>query len=269
MLKRSIFLFFVGLVYLPLWPADILHYYGVYIAIGVLFLFVKPRYFWIAMAVAVIGFHVMLFTLNYNAGWDWEVLEYPEFWPADGFLRNMFFNGFHPVFPWISFLFFGMWIGRQNLTEPKARRKLLKLGIAVFVVSQSISFLLLPDGLSDNMLFLVGTGPMPPVLFYPIVAGSLALVILILCMEFTEKWKNTVLERWMVPLGQLALSHYFGHVVIGMGLLVIMEMLHEQDLAFSIMFTTGYAIFATVSSYLWKKRFKRGPLETVMRKFSS
>ncbi len=44
--KRSVFLFVVGLLYIPLWPADILHFYGVYIAIAALFLTISDRQLW-------------------------------------------------------------------------------------------------------------------------------------------------------------------------------------------------------------------------------
>ena len=34
LLKRALFLFIFGLLYTPIWPADILHFYGVYIALA-------------------------------------------------------------------------------------------------------------------------------------------------------------------------------------------------------------------------------------------
>ena len=38
LLSRAFFFFVVGLVYWPIWPADILHFYGAYIALSVVFL---------------------------------------------------------------------------------------------------------------------------------------------------------------------------------------------------------------------------------------
>lgn len=90
--KRALFLFIAGLLYYPLWPADILHYYGV----------------WILVAISLLIAYVLLFTVDYEIGWDWDTLEYAGFWRPDGFVRNMFYNGFHPVFPWLGFLFLGM-----------------------------------------------------------------------------------------------------------------------------------------------------------------
>ena len=34
--------------------------------------------------------YVLLFTVDYEIGWDWDTLEYAEFWRPDGFVRNIF-----------------------------------------------------------------------------------------------------------------------------------------------------------------------------------
>ena len=44
LLKRAAFLFVVGLSYYSIWPGDILHYYGLYLPIGVLFLSVSRKW---------------------------------------------------------------------------------------------------------------------------------------------------------------------------------------------------------------------------------
>jgi len=106
--KRALFLFIAGLLYYPLWPADILHYYGVWLLVAIPLLFVSN---WVLLAGAGLSLliaYVLLFTVDYEIGWDWDTLEYAGFWRPDGFVRNMFYNGFHPVFPWLGFLFLGM-----------------------------------------------------------------------------------------------------------------------------------------------------------------
>ena len=40
-----------------------------------------------------------------------------------GFARNLFFNGWHPVLPWLSFLLFGMVLGRLELGRWLFRRR--------------------------------------------------------------------------------------------------------------------------------------------------
>ena len=43
LLKCALILFGVGLAYWPVWPADILHFYGAYIVVAVLFLTIATR----------------------------------------------------------------------------------------------------------------------------------------------------------------------------------------------------------------------------------
>ena len=58
LLKRAAFLFVIGLLYIEIWPADILHYYGAYIAIGALLLSASSgQLLLLAMAIAA-GFPV-------------------------------------------------------------------------------------------------------------------------------------------------------------------------------------------------------------------
>ena len=101
LLKRAMFLFFIGLLYTPIWPADILHFYGVYIAIGILFLTASSRRLLVVSGLFVLGFVVLLLLFDYEKGWNWSTLEYSGFWTPTGMIRHLFFNGFHPVIPWV------------------------------------------------------------------------------------------------------------------------------------------------------------------------
>lgn len=73
----------------------------------------------------VLVFVVMFFALDYSQGWNWETLGYSGFWSSHGMVRHLFFNGFHPVVPWLAFVLVGMGtletIGRlENQTLPFA-----------------------------------------------------------------------------------------------------------------------------------------------------
>jgi len=48
LLKRALFLLVVGIPYYSIWPADILRFYGVYMAIGVVFLAAPTRRVFVA-----------------------------------------------------------------------------------------------------------------------------------------------------------------------------------------------------------------------------
>ncbi|MCP5094372.1 MAG: DUF1624 domain-containing protein [Chloroflexi bacterium] len=139
MLKRALFLFVVGLTFIPIWPADILHFYGVYIAIAAFFLAASDRKLWVSVVAMAIGFVVLLSIFDYEVGWDWVALEYTDFWTMQGMIRHLFFNGFHPVIPWVAFIFIGMWLGRQEMGNDGLRRRILAISLAIAAVAETIS----------------------------------------------------------------------------------------------------------------------------------
>ena len=274
LLKRSAFLFVIGLSYYSIWPADILHYYGLYLPIGILFLSVSRRWLQITSLLLIIAYSVLMLFFNYEAGWDWNNLEYTDFFTVNGFFRNLFLNGFHPVLPWITFLLTGIWIGRLNFNDVKVRKQVTIFSLLTFVIFKGISMslvytlsLLSPTEATDIEYFL-GTTPMPPLFFYMITASSLAVFIISISIYFSQRFSHTLFIKQMVNTGQLALSNYFFHVVIGLFFIELFFGKLEQS--FSINFTFVYAVFYSffmiIFSHLWRIKFKRGPLEYIMRK---
>ncbi|RLD03822.1 MAG: hypothetical protein DRI65_12070 [Chloroflexota bacterium] len=47
-----------------------------------------------------------------------------------------FFNGYHPVFPWVSFLFLGMFVGSLNRSTTLNQKRLFVIGISSTVVAE-------------------------------------------------------------------------------------------------------------------------------------
>jgi uncharacterized membrane protein YeiB len=276
LIKRAIFLFLVGFSYYFLWPADILHYYGIYLVIGVLFLSVSRVWLQIISIVIIVGYTASCFVFDYEAGWDWEKMEYINFFTLQGFLKNLFFNGFHPVFPWITFLLTGIWVGRIDFKQKKIRSRVLIISLLIFVVTKVISFVLvsfftaLSPAESEEIYFVFGTSPMPPLFFYMISGSSLAVFLITISIMITEKYPGMLFVKQIIYTGQLALSNYFAHVVVGM--LMIWVVFGELEKAFSIEFVVAYAtifsIITVVFSHYWRSKYKRGPLEFLMRKIT-
>ncbi|MGK0308077.1 MAG: hypothetical protein ACI8RP_001035 [Urechidicola sp.] len=276
LLKRAAFLFVVGLSYYSIWPGDILHYYGLYLPIGVLFLSVSRKWLQTLSFLLIIAYSASMLFFNYEAGWDWNTLEYTDFFSVNGFFRNFFLNGFHPVFPWIAFLLTGIWIGRINFNDVKIRQRVTLVSLTLFVVFKSISIFLI-DTLSQlspteasDITYLLGTTPMPPLFFYMITASSLAVFIISISIYMSTKLSHTLFIKQMVSTGQLSLSNYFFHVIIGM--LTIKLFFNKLESTFSIEFTVVYAIVFSVViiffSHIWRMNFKKGPLEYIMRKIT-
>lgn len=273
LLKRAAFLFVVGLLYTPLWPADILHFYGVYLVLAALFLNASAKRIAAGIVLVVTAFAIMMNSLNYSEGWNWFTLSYSGFWTPAGMVRHIFFNGFHPVFPWVGFLLLGMLLGRVDLASSQcARRRVFLWGLAVMIVAESMSWLLV-DHFSQGANFferldivsLYGTEPMPPMPLYMFAAGGLACCIIAVAVALGECFANTIWMRSLAATGQLALTLYVAHVIIGMGILDALGRLENQSLSFAFLAAAAFCASSVVLSFLYRKRFKHGPLEALMR----
>jgi len=273
LLRRALFLFIVGLAYTPIWPADILHFYGVYIAVAALFLTVSMRRLFLGAAALVLLFMALLLSLHYETGWDWDTLTYQDFWTPVGMLRHLFFNGFHPVVPWLAFMLVGMALGRMNLTNAKVRARVLRWSVSAVVLAETVSWglgrLVRAAALSQqeeaDLLSVVGTDPMPPVTLYMVAAGGAAVTVIVACVWLGTKYRNSAWLRPLVATGQLALTLYVAHVVVGMGALEAAGLLEDQPLSFALLAAAAFSLLGAVFAALWTRRFRRGPLEWVMR----
>ena len=190
-------------------------------------------------------------------------------------VRHLFFNGFHPVFPWTAFLFVGMWLGRRNVLDPAIRKGIFLFATAIAVLTEATSWLLAryfsthPHDIdAETVTALFGTAPMPPMPLYMLAGGSAAVAVIVLSVAVVERFPKA---RWYAPLlatGQLALTLYVAHVIIGMGTLQELGLLEDQTLPFALGSALIFCGCAVLFSYLWKKRFNRGPLEWIMRRIT-
>ena len=190
-------------------------------------------------------------------------------------VRHLFFNGFHPVVPWLGFLLVGMVLGRRDMRDTTTRRRVFVVGASVAIVAEVSSRLLVPlltegadAATQESMAALFGTAPMPPMPLYFLAGAGTASAAIAVCISLGLRFGEA---RWLRPLiatGQLALSLYVGHVLIGMGTLEALGKLGNQSLPFSLLasliFCAGGVLFAS----LWRRRFERGPVEALMRRWT-
>lgn len=272
--KRSLFLFVLGMIlYAVGWSGDILHYYGVYMLIASFFCVSSNKTIILLTSVLLVTAQTFQIIFNYMAGWDPEqfLLEYLDFWTVEGFLRNLFFNGYHPVLPWICFFFIGLILGRLDLTNDTVRKKLLIAGFSITVLTEIMSKILMNVTTksvldADSAWFLFETGPIPPNVFYIVSNTATALIVIVGSIYITERFAENRLIRAMIHTGQLTLTHYVSHVLIGIGILIVLNRLEHQTIAFSLLFSCLFFVGSMLFSVLWRRKYNRGPIEMIMRK---
>lgn len=282
LLKRSLFLFVLGmLLYSIGWSGDILHYYGFFMCVAAFIILTSPTFIIVLLATISLVAQFCQIFFNYMHGWSptQPFLEYLDFWTVTGFLRNLFFNGYHPVFPWIGFLLIGMLIGRLNLTDARIRKIILIVSLIMLTATELLSKFLVhlfsPSILDmERALFIFDTGPFPPNIFYLLSNSASALLVIMLSIYIVNKWSNNLLIRSLIYTGQLTLTHYVSHVVIGIVILLLFDKVVvfngyvAQPLLPIFLYACVFFIVSVIFSALWRRKYSRGPIEMLMRRWS-
>ncbi len=269
-IKRALFLLMIGLLNMTIFDADILHYYAFYFLFGVLLLPLNNRMLFGILVGLNIAFAVMILTLNYDAGWNWDNYTYSGFSTPIGFLRNLFFNGWHPVIPWLGFLLFGIILSRVSLTKRATQLKLIVGGAIAFVAAEGLSLLLKARlaSIDPELAGLATTEPVPPMPLYTLAGLGAACVVVGVCLLISQRLKTIGVLRLLVPAGRQTLTLYIAHILVGMGTLEALGMLGGQTVRQAVGASLLFCFAATIYALIWARWFKRGPIEAAMRKIA-
>lgn len=266
LLRRALFLLVIGMANQLIFEADILHFYGLYFLCALPFLAVSDRaLLWGAVGTVLLALITQI-GLDYEANWNWETLEYADFWTIGGFLRHSFLNGWHPVFPWFAFLLMGIWIGRRRLDASHVQAQLMLWGVLAAVLGVLPVQFTTPG---SDLEALLGTAAIPPSLFYMIAASGSACAVIGLLLKVTPMLERISLATWLAQPGRMALTLYVAHILIGMGALEEMGLL-DGSLATHEIFAASltFCALAALFSWIWLVFLRRGPLEELMRRIT-
>ena len=263
LLRRAAFLFVTGLINMAVFDADILHFYALYFVVGAAFLTTSQRRLWQGALGIVILAVLAILIFDYERGWNWNTLTYTDLWTLPGFLRNALFNGWHPVLPWAAFLLIGMAIGRSELHTLCSQHRLIMWGFGAAVMAQ------FPQMLPANpeLAAYLGTKSIPPGPFYILAGAGSACVVIGVLLKFWPQIERIRIAPLLTAPGRQSLTLYMAHILIGMGLLEEIGRLDgsltaPQIFGNALLFCASSSLFAL----LWLQKFKRGPLESLMRR---
>jgi uncharacterized protein len=275
--KRAMFLFVLGLLLFVWWPADILHFYGGYMKIAALLLFVPRTYLLWAAAAAVVIFHVLFLIIPFESGWNFDTLQYVDFWTIGGFLRNTLYNGWNPIFPWLAYFLVGMWLGRLDWQQSKTPLRIGGIGLAIFLLTAAVQAAAQQEGVPPDLRDIILADYLPP--FLPFMTGTTgaAMMLIAICIAICRRLPTSQLLEALTSTGQMTLTHYVVHLTAGMLLFAAwanrpLELALNKGNALSpttvLLFSLLWFVGSVVFSYVWKKRFQHGPLEGLMRRVS-
>ena len=268
--KRAVFLLVVGLLNMLVFDADILHYYAFYFALGLLCLRLQTPVMLILIAAVMALFMIMVIGLDYDAEWNWDDLSYEGFWTPLGFVRNLFFNGWHPVIPWIVFLLWGILLSRLDLRSAKTKLWVFISHGCLFVIANGLSIYMtkLVSPIDAEAALLFTTQPIPPMPLYILVGGSGAAITVSLCLWLSPLLEKIGILNVFTRIGRQSLTLYVAHIYIGMGAIQALGLIGGQDSRSAWLASALFCLAAIVYTYVWSKIFKRGPLEGLMRKIT-
>ena len=273
LVRRGLFLLVCGFVFLTVWPGDILRLYGVSFLITAPLLLAPTRFLLMLAASIIAAFVGMVFLLDFSAGWNFETLDYAGLWTAKGATRNLLFNGFRAVFPWTAFLLTGICLGRMDWSSQVVRRTTILCGLVVTaiaeVVSQPLVAVVIAAGTpSEDAVAVFGTDSLPAMPLFLLSAGGLACAVIAISVGWAEASPSGLIVRSLAATGQTAFTWYMAHVVVGVGGLSAAGLVQRHTSLLALAVATGACVLATCFSLQYRRRFRYGPLEWVLRRIA-
>ena len=278
LIRRAAFLLVVGICCSSIWQANFLCFFSICIAAGALLLTVSNRWLWLFVFIfALIWVALAFLMFNYFEIIDefsryWEAFQEGDLWTVEGLVFRVYLSGFHFIFSWVAFLLIGMGLGRQDVHFRKLRRNVFLSGIGALVLAYAYWLLIryvwvpsrpsLADLPSASSVWLQFT---PLTIF---ATCGITAVIIGASLMLTEKYPDAKWTKPFVATGQLALTLYIAHLVIGRGTLEVLKILGNQTLPYAIGSAAIFCICAVIFSHFWTKRFERGPIEWAMRRIT-
>lgn len=274
--KRALFLFITGLILYTIgWTGDILHYYAIYMLLAAMLLKYSYKIIIVIITLVLIVTEYIQLNFDYLKGWNSQALfiEYEDFWSISGFFRHLFYNGYHPIFPWVCFFLIGLLIGRLHLRKNSHRMALLVGSVLLLLSTELASKWLIKIAQTvidyESAEFIFQTGPVPPNVFYILSNAASAILIIVLAIYLCEKCAQSKLKDVLVTTGQMSFTHYVSHIFIGIILLVALNKIENGTLLFTLIFSISFFIASMIFSSAWHKKFSRGPVEMLMRRLTS
>ena len=271
-IKRGLFLVALGVFHYQLWPGDILHFYGFYMAFCALLLF-RPA--WTSLAAAG-GVMLVAYVINRifdnEIGWENGYIWYNGYLTPSGFARNTFLNGYHPVFPWTAYALVGMWLAQQPIFEASRRRRILLLLLPIALVFECVvsfpgllQFLRHPDtgsSFADGMLRLFMA---PPRLLVMTSRQLTAISAVLVCLELADRFRHSRVVEALACTGRMSLTHYLAHTFLVLGPMFLLGVL-QQSRTTSFLIACAFFAAAVTFSVLYSRKHTLGPLEALMRR---
>ncbi|MFT6799050.1 MAG: hypothetical protein ACJAWA_001174 [Nonlabens sp.] len=123
---------------------------------------------------------------------------------------------------------------------------------------------------AEELTEILGTNPMPPLPIYMFNGSAIAFAIISACIIIAKRFENNKIIDALNKTGQLALTFYVAHVIIGMGIIDAINPAKtgNYSVEFSVVYALVFSLLCIVFAVIWRKYKTYGPLEWIMRKIT-
>ncbi len=269
--RRAAVLWTLGVVNLVVWPGDILRVYGVALLSAPVMLRWRARTrLWLAAALCVV-FVAAAVLLQWERNWNLATLSYIGVWTVEGFLRNLIFDGFRPIVPWLGFFLIGTVLAGLDLQNAQLQKRLVVFGALItfgtVVVSRVLDQALQSTYPAIDALTregAVGTTSLPPMpLFMLSAIGTTSLLlgtILLLHQHLPAQPR-----QMLVATGRRALTWYLLHIAV---LVTLYSVGVKNSVPESWAIAAGVLMFGVAAVWSNRHRQRAGVMERLLRRLA-
>lgn len=184
--------------------------------------------------------------------------------------RALLWTGAYPLVGWVGFVLVGLWLARQRLGERTVQLQLLAAGVAVAVLQPVLAWAATglggdgeQAGAGGIATFFDGSAHSNRTAWY--VLGTATAMAVLAASLLVASGPTLGWRRPLVCLGQLALTAYLVHLLLGRQLVWDWNDRSTPSLPVQmgvvVVVLVGFAAVATI----WRVRFRRGPVEGLLR----
>lgn len=256
-LRRGLVLFAVGLAVWPLVDSVylILPHYGLLLAVFPLVRRMPTRWLLPAAGVAFLAPSLVVATIGRaglrTAG---QPESYADLLDVGRMLTQILWTGGYPAVGWVGFVLVGAWVVRRPLRDRGTQWRLLVAATAVGLTQPLVAAAY--D--ATRWPFLDSVAHSNQTAWY-VLASATAVAVIAACLIAARA------VRPIVALGQLALSAYLAHLFLGE--VAVFPWRDAGDPSLAVQVAVAVATFAVlaVAASAWRARYRRGPVEAVVR----
>jgi uncharacterized protein len=246
--RRGLVLFGLGLAVWPLVETVylILPHYGILLALYPLVRRTPTRWLLPAAAVAFLLPSTVV-TLSGELGMraGGQPSTYGELLDLPALLGGILWAGGYPIVGWAGFVLVGAWVVRLPLRAARTQWALLAGGLAVTALQPLLPASSAAAHSNRTAWYLLAT--------------STAVAVLAACLLLAG------VLRAMVPLGQVALSAYLAHLLLGETLVFPWLRGAEPPLVTQVLVAASVFVAFAVAARAWLADHGRGPVERLVR----